>query len=180
MAILPGRAQLGADAPGLYRCVGVTLQQAERNSKRNDRCVHIHKVRVTVEDSFKRAPCFFRRLVVTHVHNGAGTGMSVAKAGQFNVKIWHTDPKTSAEVFDYDSQTALAARRDVRPWRRRSSCSDGDDDRHGRRVAHSARARPLAGRTGADLQVHMLDDNIDSPNCCRPEHARPPASMASR
>lgn len=40
--------------------------------------------------------------------SGTGTGTAAGKVGQFSVRIWHTDPKTSAEVVDYDSQTAAS------------------------------------------------------------------------
>jgi probable HAF family extracellular repeat protein len=55
------------------------------------------------------------QLVGTGKINGAGSynftatamaGSSDAKAGRFSVKIWHTDPDTSAQVVDYDTADA--------------------------------------------------------------------------
>jgi probable HAF family extracellular repeat protein len=48
----------------------------------------------------------YRFAAIAAAASASGTGTAAGKAGQFSVKIWHTDPKTSAEVIDYDSQTA--------------------------------------------------------------------------
>jgi probable HAF family extracellular repeat protein len=39
-----------------------------------------------------------------HFTATTSAGSSKGQAGRFRVKIWHTDPKTQAEVVDYDSQ----------------------------------------------------------------------------
>jgi PKD repeat protein len=36
----------------------------------------------------------------------ATTAAGATASGRFGVKIWHTDPKTSADIVDYDSQAA--------------------------------------------------------------------------